>query len=78
MANFIGIEYLPKLITWQKSNSYNGIAIGIGEQEPSPYMSIFTNNNKNHYSAIAFYSLLLFNRDLTTEEIEWVKTNLMS
>ena len=74
----------PELITWQRKDSYNGVYIsyaGTVFDAPSRFLNIFKLNpgpeNFDYIGQIALYSLILFNRDLTDEEIEWVKTNLI-
>ena len=66
-------------ITYQISNSYNSISI-----QPQSYIDTnkmamfrFATDANEYYGKFALYSLLLFNRDLTIEEIKWVKRNLM-
>lgn len=71
------IELQENDISFQTSVSYNGQVIKKGNSEDGKSLYICTNENQNGYKSIALYSLLLFNRDLTTEEIEWVKTNLI-
>lgn len=65
-------------IVWQTSSSYNGTPISIGNSTDTDHLNIFTLDYGRYFSAIALYSFLLFNRDLTDEEIDWVKTNLMN
>ena len=72
-----------ELITWQTSGSYNGQKINIGNLQDTDFMLIFSEliNSENRavaFNSSALYSLLLFNRDLTVDEINWVKTNLIS
>ena len=43
-----------------------------------PNMNLFGYPASNRYIVAALYSFLLFNRTLTADEIEWVKTNLIS
>lgn len=69
-------EYITP-ISVSTSNNYNGITLNVGTRIDSDQLFIFTNANKNGYRNIALYSLLLFDRDLTTSEIDWVKTNLI-
>ena len=70
-------------ITWQTSASYNGKPLTIGTSTGSPILILCGNsqdangNNSFENSNIALYSALLFNRDLTPDEIAWVKTNLI-
>lgn len=67
-------------ITYLTSKKYNDSEIKyIGDGIDTDELVIFrlcTTENSN-YSSIALYSLLLFNRDLTDEEIEWVKANII-
>ena len=66
-------------ITYQTSNSYNSTSI-----QPQSYIDTnkmamfrFSTDVNEYYDKFALYSLLLFNRNLTPDEIEWVKRNLM-
>lgn len=63
-------------ISYQISTSYNGQHIDAGEESDNNNLNLL-NLNGNYLANVALYSFLLFNRDLTTEEIEWVKTNMM-
>ena len=65
----------PEEITYQTSKSFNGTSLNVGDSAGTDSLKIFT--HIDDYASIALYSLLLFNRDLTDEEIEWVKTNLI-
>ena len=72
----------PELITWQRKDSYNGVSIfytGTEFDATSRCLNIFKLNPSGleYVGQIALYSLIFFNRDLTDEEIEWVKTNLI-
>lgn len=74
---------IPELITWQRKDSYNGTSIsytGSVFDTASRCLNIFKLNptDLNYVGQIALYSLILFKRDLTDEEIEWVKTNLIN
>ena len=71
------IELQEDDISFQTSMSYNGQIIRKGESVDGKSLYICTNENQNGYKSIALYSFLLFDRDLTDEEIEWVKTNLI-
>lgn len=66
-------------VTYQSSNSYNEHEINAGSAIDDNDMVLFRFSSKDdsYYGKFALYSLLLFNRDLTTKEIEWVKRNLM-
>lgn len=77
-ANTIDVN-LDTAIVVQTTNSYNGHKINIGDLADTNYLSFF-NLRINHYDKklkAALYSFLLFNRDLTEQEIEWVKKNLI-
>lgn len=77
-TNVLSKASIPDTITYQTSTSYNGIPILTGDGEDTTILLIFNiSNSKKEYTKGALYSLLLFNRDLTSEEIEWVKTNLI-
>lgn len=64
-------------IVFMTKESYNGeFTMPIGAKTDSDTLNIMSEYN-NRYFYGALYSLLLFNRTLTTDEIEWVKTNLI-
>ena len=71
-----GISYNDDIITWQTSKKYNGITLNIGNAQDNDVLNLFMLYN-NYYVQVALYSLLLFNRDLTDDEIDWVKYNLL-
>lgn len=73
-------EFMQDETIYMTSKSYNGSVVNSGDGIDTDKMVLFklTLNESNFYSSIALYSLLLFNRDLTAEEIEWVKTNLIT
>ena len=64
-------------IIYQTSTSYCGNSLSSGQEETESLFSIFSNFGLYDFSKVALYSLLLFDRDLTTSEIEQVKTNLI-
>ncbi len=70
------ITFVSDDISFQTSKKYCEQTLNVGDSEDTEIMTLFLLNNS--YCASATYSLLLFDRDLTDEEIEWVKTNLMS
>lgn len=70
------ISYNNDIITWQTSKKYNGIALNIGNAQDTDALNLFMLYN-NYYIQVVLYSLLLFNRDLTDDEIDWVKYNLL-
>lgn len=68
----------PEDIIYQKSTSYNGQhSLSIGDWDDSDTLYIGSLMNSEYCGNVALYSLILFNRDLTDEEIEWVKSNLI-
>lgn len=66
-------------LVYQTSKSYNGKAnITPGDKQDNNHLCIYSiNKGTTWFSSIALYSFLLFDRDLTADEIEWVKTNLI-
>lgn len=65
-------------IVYMTSQSYNGTSLNMGSAPDSDSLVIFSLlNGATTVIKGALYSLLLFNRDLTDEEIQWVKNNLM-
>ena len=57
---------------------YNNTSINKGDISANNKLSIFRINERdNRFSDAALYSLLLFDRTLTTAEIEWVKKNMI-
>lgn len=65
-------------VIYQTSKLCNGTIISIGDKEDTDQMAFFSiNSGTTWYTKAALYSFLLFDRDLTEQEIEWVKTNLI-
>ena len=65
-------------IIYQTKSNYCGQNLSIGTAQDSDTMTLFKWNELSTVCAnIALYSIILFNRTLTVEEIEWVKTNLI-
>lgn len=65
-------------VVYQTSKSYNGqTSLNIGDSEDSDSLLLFSFITKTISKQAALYSLLLFDRDLTEQEIEWVKTNMI-
>lgn len=64
---------------YQTSKSYNGeTTIKLGDKQDADHLCIAAiNKGTLWHSSIAVYSLILFNRDLSTKEIEWVRANLI-
>lgn len=78
-VNYINTSFTENDVTYLTSTKYNDSEIkNIGDGIDTDKLVIFRLcTDYNFYSSIALYSLLLFNRDLTDEEIEWVKNNLI-
>ena len=65
-------------VIYQTSKLCNGSPISVGDLEDTEQMSFFSiNSGTTWYTKAALYSFLLFDRDLTEQEIEWVKTNMI-
>lgn len=66
-------------VIYQTSISYNGLVLSTANSIDTDKMVLFrfATYINAYYGQFALYSLLLFSRDLTAEEIEWVKTNLI-
>lgn len=78
IANAINEFQTETTIIVQTSSSYNSTQIAKGNGTDTEVMSLFKfANGDNNVCDIAIYSFLLFDRDLTKQEIEWVKTNLI-
>lgn len=78
-GNYIN-GFNPNGIVALTSYSYNGVPFEKGNNyKYNPDIAFFRyyTNMDNHYGNIAMRNCLIFNRDLTVEEIDWVKTNLI-
>ena len=66
-------------VSWQTAGSYNGDALAKGVEADTQSLSLFCLRKGSTANTLkaALYSLILFDRTLTDEEIEWVKTNLI-
>lgn len=76
-ANSILKSYVSSSFMWCTNTYYNGLPIDQGINSSCDQFII----GKKYASAkanapIHFLSILLFNRELTEEEVEWVKTNI--
>lgn len=74
------LDFSSNDIVYQQTRSYNGEKrLNAGSFEDSNFMVIFNDGGYQPklHACTALYSLILFNRDLTPEEIAWVKTNLI-
>lgn len=68
----------PEEITYGTSTLYNGDSINKGNLPDNDVLSLFsTRENLQVAGKITLYSFLLFDRTLTTAEIEWVKKNMI-
>lgn len=64
-------------ISYQTSESYNGKVIGRGTTGGATKLNLSCISVGWGYSKVAIRSLIVFDRTLTTEEIEWVKKNMI-
>ena len=71
------IDIIDSKDTYQTSNTYNGSSIYKGTFIDDDCLSLFSDRAGSHLSQVALYSFLLFDRTLTTAEIEWVKKNMI-
>ena len=72
-------NFAQENLTYLTSAKYNNSDIvNVGDGVDTDKLVVFRLSlSSGFYASISLYSLLLFNRDLTPEEIEWVKTNLI-
>lgn len=65
-------------IGYMTPTSYCGQPIQSGNQVDYDHLALFCGaDNGNEKQSVALYSFILFNRTLTNDEIDWVKTNLI-
>lgn len=70
--------YQDNGISWMTSKSYNGSTINIGNKDDEPYLWLgLIRNSYKVGSRFQLRKFLLFDRDLTEQEIEWVKNNML-
>lgn len=72
------VKFTLSGISCLTSKEYNGKPIRIGDKEDSDYLTFCRlTPSSGDYGFMAMRSFLLFDRDLTAEEIEWVKSNMI-
>lgn len=73
-----GVKYSLSGISYATSKEYNGNPIKIGDKEDTDTLTfVRLTPSSGDYGFMAMRSFLLFDRDLTAEEIGWVKTNMI-
>lgn len=86
MVNYSGDEiYLKNTSIFIWNNSIPEITINLNNRESKgdsiehghTKYNFFRDNDANYYAKAALYSFLLFDRTLTTAEIEWVRQNMI-
>lgn len=71
------IQISSSEIIYQTSKSYNGeTSLNIGTFDDTSILDLFKYINQ-YFGKVVLYSFLLFDRDLTDAEIEWVKKNMV-
>lgn len=77
-GRYNGITLHNDIITYATKDSYNGVQkLNAGELPDTDTLLLFTKGRYNSTVQAALYSFLLFDRTLTTAEIEWVKKNMI-
>lgn len=73
------VEFSSQNIIYQTSTKYNATELTKGNNADHSDILVINKVSQSASNSLksAIYSLLLFNRDLTDEEIEWVKNNLI-
>jgi hypothetical protein len=74
--NTLPTNYFDSEIIYQTPNQFNDSTIKSGDGNDNDVLWI-ASSSYPHYRNVALYSFILFNRTLTEEEINWVKTNLI-
>lgn len=71
------INHVDTDISYMTKNSYNGMYIIVGTAIDTDFLTLFSTRENQGLASAALYSFILFNRTLTTKEINWVKHNLI-
>ena len=74
--NYI-INHVDTDISYMTKDSYNGIYIKAGTEIDTDFLTLFSTRKNQGFASATLYSFILFNRTLTTKEINWVKENLI-
>lgn len=77
-GNYNAIKIPSGNVIYATPTSYNGVAIERGNGVDSDRLSLFSLNGTSGGVSAALYRLILFNRALTDEEIDWVRVNIMA
>ena len=73
------IQFTEEDFSYQTSKVYNDVGIKIGDGADSDLMLLFASyEGHSHKTHAVLYQFLLFDRDLSDQEIQWVKMNLMT
>lgn len=68
---------IPSEISFMTPTKYNGETISKGNILDGEYLTLFRLREQEKYMSAALYSFILFDRTLTTDEIAWVKKNMI-
>lgn len=71
------INHVDTDISYMTKNSYNGMYIKSGTGIDTDFLTLFSTRENSGCAQAALYSFILFDRTLTTKEINWVKHNLI-
>lgn len=78
-GQYNGVSFVQEDVIYQTKESYNGYPLKVGTATDVDNLVILGRNSAPlGCIQAALYSFLLFDRTLTADEIEWVKTNLIS
>lgn len=76
-STFNNISLVDTDTSYMTKNSYNGATIISGQSQDNNHLTLFSTRESSGLAQAAIYSFILFNRTLTTKEINWVKRNLI-